>query len=245
MSAETSKIVSIIQSSYIPWRGYFDIIDQSDRFILLDDVQYTKRDWRSRNKIPTAQGEKWLSVPVQVKGKYFQKICDVEISDAKWHKSHWGVIENNYRKAPHFEQYRELVRDMYAQATQERLSDINYHFISRLCAWLGIDTPLSWSMDYDVTEEDPTERLVQLCLKEGATTYISGPAARSYLDESSFAQHGIDVCFFDYGSPEPYPQLQEAFSPFVSIIDMIFMCGPDTLQRIRNDRVPVTGSRQG
>lgn len=236
MSADTSKIVSIIQSSYIPWRGYFDIIDQSDCFILLDDVQYTKRDWRNRNKIPTPQGEKWLSVPVQVKGKYFQKICEVEVSDAAWYKSHWGIIENNYRKAPFFKDHQAFVRDLFMGATQSHLSGINHHLLSGLCDWLGIDTPLTWSMDYDVDEEDATERLVQLCVKEGATTYISGPAAKSYLDESSFNRHGIEVRFFDYGTPTPYPQIQETFSPFVSIVDMIFMCGAPTMDLIRNDR---------
>ncbi len=230
------KSVAIIQSSYIPWKGYFDIIDQSDNFILLDDVQYTKRDWRSRNKIPTAQGEKWLTVPVKVRGKYHQEIRHTEVSDEGWHKSHWGIIENTYRKAPFFKENAAFIRDIYHTAVQKYLSEVNFHFLTHLNEWLGISTPLSWSADYKVSEDDPTDRLVQLCVAENATTYISGPAAQSYLDTTRFSEHGIDVRYFDYGHYQPYPQMQEGFSHFVSIIDMIFMCGQETMELIRSDR---------
>ncbi len=230
------RVVSIIQSSFLPWKGYFDIIDQSDAFILLDNVQFTRRDWRSRNKIPTPAGEKWLTVPVQVKGKYDQLIQDVEISDGKWFRSHWGVIENAYRKAPYFKQYREFFRELFFSATQTRLSEINFHFISALCGELGIDTPLGWSSDYGVDSDDATERLALLCEAENADQYISGPAARDYLDESVFNRRGIGVRFFDYSHYREYPQLQEPFSHFVSIIDMLFMCGEDTMPMIREDR---------
>ena len=241
MPATKKKVVSIIQSSYIPWKGYFDIIDQSDAFILLDDVQYTKRDWRSRNKIPTANGEKWLTVPVKVKGKYYQKICDVEVSDPKWHRSHWGTIENAYRTAPFFNEMKDYVEDLYLSAgKQSLLSEINFHFIQNICNMLRIGTPLTWSMDYGIETEDPTERLVQLCLAENATTYISGPAARAYLDETMFERHGIKVRYFEYGQYPAYKQQQKEFNHFVSVLDMLFMCGPETMQMIRNRKDNIT-----
>jgi hypothetical protein len=236
MTAIEPKTVAIIQSSYIPWKGYFDIIDQSDSFILLDDVQYTKRDWRSRNKIPTLQGEKWLTIPVHVKGKYHQKICDVEVSDDKWFKSHWGVMENAYRKAPFFSENKEFVRDLYMTATQNRLSEVNFHFLKKLCEWLDITTQITWSMDYAIDEEDATERLALLCAAENATTYLSGPAAQSYLDESNFNQRGMTVRYMDYGHALPYPQLQDEFNPYVSVLDMIFNCGDQTMPLIRENR---------
>lgn len=236
MTATETKTVAIIQSSYIPWRGYFDIVDQSESFILLDDVQYTKRDWRSRNKIPTPKGDKWLTVPVHVKGKYHQKICEVEISNDKWPQSHWGVIENVYRKAPFFAANKEFVRDLYLTATQKRLSEVNYHFLSRLCECLNINTPIKWSMDYGVEEEDATERLALLCAAEAATVYLSGPAAKSYLDAGSFTRRDMTVRFMDYGPILHYPQLQEEFSPYVSILDMLFNCGDQTMSLIRENR---------
>lgn len=230
------RVISIIQSSYIPWKGYFDIIDQSDAFVLLDDVQFTRRDWRSRNKIPTPAGERWLTVPVHVKGQYHQTIQNMEVSDPQWYRSHWGLIENSYGKAPFFNQYKKWVRELYFSATQQHLSDVNYHFITGLCQVLGIATPLRWSRDYAIDTDDATLRLALLCVAERADIYISGPAARDYLDESKFSDRGIAVRYFDYSHYREYTQLQDTFNHYVSILDMLFMCGDQTMPMIREDR---------
>ena len=228
-----TKVVSIIQSSYIPWKGYFEIIDQSDVFILLDDVQFTKRDWRSRNKIPSADGGKWLTIPVQVKGKYTQQINETLINDSRWMNSHLGQIESTYRQAPYFKQQLGFVRDLYRTAIQESLSDINFHFLTHLCAHLGIDTPITWSTDYGVETEDATDRLVKLCVAENATEYISGPAAKSYLDEKAFNASGVSVKWFDYDGYKEYDQLYPPFNQYVAIIDILFMCGDNAIDFIR------------
>ncbi|MDB4534164.1 WbqC family protein [Vicingaceae bacterium] len=231
-----NKVVSIVQSSYIPWKGYFDIIDRSDHFILLDDVQFTKRDWRTRNKIKTPNDEKWLSIPVN-KGSRLQRIFETEIHDSQWNTRHWSIIENAYRKAPYFNEYSGFVKGLYENATQTSLSEINHHFLVNLCQWLGIDTPISWSMDYGINTDDATVRLVQLCQAENASTYVSGPSASDYINVERFEDAGIEVVFFEYDGYKAYEQLSQPFTHFVSILDMIFMCGKQSLELIRENTV--------
>ena len=136
--------VAIVQSNYIPWEGYFDLINSVDEFILFDDMQYTKRDWRNRNKIKTSQGLIWLTIPVQVKGKYFQAINDTEISDQTWNQVHWKSILNNYVNANYFSDYKEIFEDLYLNCNEQFLSQINYRFLTRICDILGIKTQISW-----------------------------------------------------------------------------------------------------
>lgn len=228
-----AKTVAIIQSNYIPWKGYFDIIDRSDELLLFDDIQYTKRDWRNRNKIKTPQGPVWLTIPVKVKGKYFQRICDTEVSDPSWPRKHWNTLSNSYRKAPHFATYKDILEELYLGCDSMLLSDVNLRFIRAFNEILGIETKLSWSMDYAVEEKDPTERLVALCLAAGATRYISGPSARDYIDESKFASAGIDLEFMNYEGYPEYDQLYPPFDHFVSVVDLILMCGPAAKDFIR------------
>ena len=156
------KTVAIIQSNYIPWKGYFDLIDQSDEFLLFDEVQYTKNDWRNRNKIKTAQGPIWLTIPV--KGKFLQRICDTEISNPSWPRKHWNSLRYAYAKAPYFATYKDFLEELYLGCDSTLLSDVNLRFIRAFNEILGIETKLAWSMDYAVEEKDPTARLVALCL---------------------------------------------------------------------------------
>lgn len=221
-----SKKVAIVQSNYIPWRGYFDLINSVDEFILYDDMQYTIRDWRNRNIIKTANGPLWLTIPVEVKGKYFQKIKDTNVSDLQWPRKHWSSILHSYSKAKHFSDYRELFAGLYSEVEERSLSKINYRFINAICRLLGSKTTLSWSMDYDFVG-DKTEKLVNLCKQAGATHYISGPAARSYLLEEPFTNEGITVSYMDYSGYPEYTQLYPPFEPQVSIIDLLFNEGPD------------------
>jgi hypothetical protein len=216
------KRVAIVQSCYIPWKGYFDLINRVDEFILLDDVQYSRASWRNRNRIKTPGGTAWLTIPVKVKGRFHQKARDVMVSDRTWSDRHWKAICRNYAKAPFFEAMREVLRDLYAQCREETLlSPINDRFLRSLAELLGIETRITRSMDYDVVE-GKTERLVRLCRQAGASEYLSGPSARAYLEEDRFRQHGIRVSWMDYAG---YPQYAQRYCPpfihEVSVLDLI------------------------
>ena len=219
------KRVAIVQSSYIPWKGYFDLIRAVDEFILLDDVQFTKRDWRSRNRIKTPQGPLWLTVPVQTKGRYEQLIKDAEVSDAGWAEGHWRSVRTHYARAPFFAHYAEAIERLF-QRTETRLSEINRRMIEGLCQLLGIRTTLTWSMDY-ASVGSKTDRLVSLCVQAGATDYLSGPSAGAYLDADRFAAAGIEVQYADYSGYREYPQLYPPFDHHVSVIDLLLSVGPD------------------
>ncbi len=220
------KRVAIVQSNYIPWKGYFDLINLVDEFILLDDVQYTRRDWRNRNKIKTQRGPEWITVPVDVKGKYHQKIKDTVVSDAGWNRHHWNMILANYRRARCFSTYGEFFEELYLGATQDHLSAINERFLRAICGVLEITTKISWSMDYHVVE-GKTERLIELCRQAGASDYTSGPSARGYLNEGAFNAIGIEVSWMDYGGYPEYEQLYPPFDHAVSIVDLLLNAGTD------------------
>ena len=178
--------VAILQSNYIPWKGYFDLMNLVDEFILYDDVQYTRRDWRNRNKIKTHDGLKWLTIPVMVRGKYYQKIKDTIIIDPDWGKKHWLTLSHNYVNAIYFKEYKDLFEELYLCCEENYLSRINYRFLTAISKILGISTKISWSMKYDLSVEDKTEKLIQICKQADADIYISGPAAKDYMDEELF-----------------------------------------------------------
>lgn len=215
-----SKKIAIVQSNYIPWKGYFDLINMVDEFILYDNMQYTRRDWRNRNRIKTAQGLQWLTIPVNVKGKYYQKICETCVSDSKWGKTHWNTIVHNYSKSKCFTEYKDLFEGLFLDINERYLSLINFRFISAICEILGIHTHISWSMDYK-NIDGKTERLIYLCQQAKATEYISGPTAKDYIDEKLFREAGIKLSYIDYSG---YPVYSQLFLPFVhevSILDLI------------------------
>lgn len=220
-----AKTIAILQSNYIPWKGYFDLINIVDEFILYDDMQYTRRDWRNRNIIKTPNGPMWLTIPVEVKGQYLQKIKDTTISDPAWGRKHWASIVHNYSRTKYFQTYSEVFENLYLNSEERFLSRINYLFLSAICEILGIKTKISWSMDYNPTA-GKTERLVDLCKQAGATEYISGPAAKDYIEEELFRCEGIALRYMDYSSYPEYNQLSPPFEHRVSIIDLIFNEGP-------------------
>lgn len=221
------KRVAIVQSSYIPWKGYFDLIRAADEFVLYDDVQFTRRDWRNRNRIKTAQGLAWLTIPVLSKGRYLQRICDTQVHDPDWARRHWSRLEQAYASAPHFPIYRSRIQSLYAAAAAETsLARINRGFIEGICDILGIATPIAWSMDYDLPE-GRTARLVRLCRHLGATHYLSGPSARNYLLPGPFAAAGIALEFADYAGYPEYAQLHGPFEHRVTILDLLFNKGHD------------------
>ena len=228
-----NKRVAIVQSNYIPWRGYFDLISQVDEFILFDDVQYTSRDWRNRNKIKTPNGSIWLTIPVEVKGKRNQKIKDTVISDPGWNRNHWKSIVYNYSKAKYFSQYKELFEELYLECNERMLSQVNYKFLTSICEALGIKTKLVWSSEYRLVE-GKTERLIDLCRQAGGNEYLSGPTARGYIDEELFRSEGIALRYMDYSGYSEYEQLYPPFEPKVSIIDLIFNEGPGARKYLKS-----------
>jgi hypothetical protein len=220
------KTVAIVQSCYIPWKGYFDVIQSADVFVLYDDVQYTRRDWRNRNQIKTAAGPRWITIPVNVKGRYHQHICDVTISDADWADRHWKSIRHAYARAPYFDRYASDLEALYRDCDATSLSEINERFLRAICAWFSITTPIVQSNTFTLSE-DRTDRLIEICRQLDATHYLSGPAAKAYIDEDLFAAAGIEVVWMDY---DGYPEYSQLYSPFVhevSALDLLLNVGPD------------------
>ncbi|MDM0122300.1 WbqC family protein [Variovorax arabinosiphilus] len=219
------KKIAIVQSNYIPWKGYFDLIALVDEFVLFDDMQYTRRDWRNRNQIKTPQGVQWLTVPVLVKGKYTQKINETEIDGTDWAALHWRAFEQNYRRAPHFEEIAGWLAPIYqSTSTPSHLSTLNRRLLEAVCAYLGIETRITSSSDYALSD-GKTERLADLCVQAGADEYISGPAARDYVDAAVFADRGVTLRWFDYAGYPEYPQLWGDFIHGVTVLDLLFNCG--------------------
>jgi hypothetical protein len=219
------KRVAIVQSSYIPWKGYFDLIRASDEFILLDNVQFTRRDWRSRNRIKTSQGLAWLTVPVHSKGLYRQQIREVTVSDPEWGARHWETLRTHYGRAPFFRYAADALEPLYRAPASNRLSDINHALIIAVCRLLNIGTRITWATDY-AAREGRNERLIDLCVQSGASEYLSGPTAAAYVEVDAFRRAGMTVTFADYAGYPEYPQLHPPFEHAVTVLDLLFNTGP-------------------
>lgn len=228
-----SKSILITQSNYIPWKGYFDNINMVDEFVVYDDMQYTKRDWRNRNQIKTPQGLFWLTVPVEVKGKFSQRINETCVSDKEWGKKHWKTIVANYSKAPYFKAYKDAFEPLYCDESLQNLTEINVSFITTINSILGIKTSIRDSREFELAEEK-TERLVDICKKCGATDYYTGPAAKDYMNEDLFSQENINVHYYDYSGYPEYPQLFGEFSHYVTILDLLFNTGSDIKNNMKS-----------
>lgn len=226
------KKVALLQSNYIPWKGYFDLIAMVDEFIIYDDVQYTHSDWRNRNRIKTPNGSIWLTVPVYHDGKKPLRIRDTKVTDHKWRKKHWRSIEQSYAKARHFAESREIFEPLYLEDRSEYLSEINYLFIRAVCGLLGIRTRITWSSDYELSG-GKTERIVSICRQAGATQYISGPQARNYIDPAQFADAGIELAYINYSGYPEYSQLHGEFEHGVSVLDLLFNMGHESARYMK------------
>lgn len=238
------KRIAIVQSSYLPWKGYFDLIASVDEFVLYDEAQYTRRDWRNRNRIKTPHGPIWLTVPVVVKGRFEQRVCDTCLAGTRWAEKHWRSIRASYARAPFFKAYQPVLEEMFLGASGDRLSAINHRFITGLCGLLGIAAPLTWSMDYTL-EGDRTARLVGICSQAGASEYLSGPTGRVYLDEQQFRDAGIAVTYADYSGYPEYPQLYPPFDHAVSVIDLLVHTGPEARRYLLANATRLAGGRVG
>lgn len=219
------KKVAVIQSSYIPWKGFFDIINDVDLFIFYDDIQYTKNDWRNRNKVKTQSGVQWLTVPTGT--SLNRQICEVEIADKRWGVKHWKSLQQCYSRAPFFSQYREFLEHTFLGTRWTNLSDLNQALIRGIAReYLGITTEFQDSREYDVSGQK-LERLIALLQKAETDQYISGPAAKDYIDESRFLDAGIQLVYKDYTGYPEYPQFFPPFDHYVSVLDLLFHTGPD------------------
>ena len=222
-------IVSIHQPQYLPWLGYFDKIDQADVFVFLDNVQYKKNEWQNRNRIKTAQGAQWLTVPVLY--HFPERILEVEINRrVNWARKHLQALRTNYTKARFFKQYLPLFEALYEREWQ-KLVDLNVECVRCLVQALGIDTRLAVASQFELSEE-PTERLIGICRAVGADAYLAGSGGRSYMDLVQFEEAGIEVQFQQFDHPV-YPQLFGEFEAYLSIVDLLFNCGDESLSIVR------------
>ncbi|MCL2014708.1 MAG: WbqC family protein [Defluviitaleaceae bacterium] len=226
------KKLAIIQSNYLPWRGYFDIIHDVDLFLFYDEVQYTNREFRHRNVIYTNQGLQWLTLPGGRHTRDF-KISEVQLNNAtNWQQEHFNKITNAYRKAPFFAKYKPFFEHIYMERRWQYLSELNQFLTKHIATeFLGIKTAFANSTDYP-SHGQKGEKLLSLIKSAGYAHYLSGPAAKDYLDEAEFAANGVSVYWKDYSGYPEYPQVKPPFEPQVSIIDLLVHTGDDAPQYI-------------
>ena len=219
------KKIAILQSNYLPWKGVFDLINKVDVFVFLEDVQYSKRDWRNRNKIMTNKGLKWLTVPVRNKGISTQLIFEVKIDNTKnWQWKHSNFLYLYYKNTKYFNKYKWILDELYGDKKWFKLSDLNIYSTKLISDILGINTKFYNSVDLSTTGSKD-DKLIAICKKINADYYLSGPAAQAYINPEKFKENNIILDYINY----QYPEYQQAYKPFrhdVSILDLIFNCGP-------------------
>jgi hypothetical protein len=226
--SDPGKVIGILQPGYLPWLGFFEQMHASDIFVIYDDVQYDKHGWRNRNLIKTPQGPRWLTVPVLMNFSQRPLILEVKVNNREnWRKKHLFSIRQNYAKAPFFSRYIDFFAEAY-QRDWEYLIDLDLHLLSNLAAFLGIDPgKIVRSSSLGLTGDRIT-RLIGICQKLGAATFYEGASGRNYIDEAAFRRQGITVTYQDYQHPS-YRQLYGDFTPNLSIIDLLFNCGDESL----------------
>lgn len=216
-------IISIHQPQFLPWLGYFDKIYKSDAFVFLDNAQYKKNEYQNRNKIRSKNGTFWLTVPVIIKNRFGQKINEVEINNlVDWKRKHIESIKQNYNKAKHFLEYKFFIDELYSKKWN-KLVDINTFTVLSILKILGIERQIYFELQLNITESK-TDRLIEICKKLDADTYLSGIGAREYLEEEKFKNAGIKLVYQEFIHPV-YTQVYSGFEENLSIIDLIFNCG--------------------
>lgn len=217
--------VVVLQPGYLPWLGFFDQLRRADVFVYYDDVQYDKHGWRNRNRIKTQNGPLWLTVPVRHRGEGFPRILDVEIDrGTPWARKHVASVRQAYARAPFLHRYLpELEALLQRQWTH--LVDLDIASVDLLAGWLGLTCRIERSSRLGIAGER-SERLVNVCRRFGASTYVSGDAAEAYLEVPLFERHGIAVEWQRFVHPV-YPQLHGAFVPYLSALDLLLNCGDD------------------
>ncbi len=229
-----------LQSNYIPWKGYFDLLKTADLFVVYDSVQFTKNDWRNRNVIVGPNGPIWLSIPVQTAGRPTQRISEVYVTDSRWARKHWTTVVQTLGKRPHFARYHQEWEAWFTEAAQlSLLHDINLVFLRGAASQLSITTPIVDDTEFDLGPGSATERLVALCQLTGATTYVTGPAGLDYMNLDVFRDAALDVEVIDYGDYPVYRQLTDPFTHGVSVLDLLANVGPEASSHLlqRTSRV--------
>jgi hypothetical protein len=235
----------ILQPSYIPWRGVFHQIQKADVFVFYDDVQYDKRGWRNRNRIKTPGGSHWLTIPVRSRGAQVERtpIREIQICwERPWTQKHWEATRHAYSRAPYFERYAPLLEACFARR-HELLADLTIDLTVRLARELGLEGKRflrSSSLPASGAKDD---RLISLMNALSAQHYISGPSARAYIDEAKVNAAGITVEYMSYDYP-PYEQLYPPYDPHVSILDLLFMKGPEAPRFIWHPEPPLRGPEE-
>ncbi len=223
------KSIAILQSNYVPWKGYFDIVAAVDEFLIFDEVQYTRRDWRNRNKIIVQGAPSWLTIPVKSKGRFDGPIDEMEVAGHSWAETHWKTIAHAYGKSDYFSLYQPTLQSTYEKAASlALLTEVNELFLRALAGILDIRTTIARSREVPRFTQSPTERLVEVCLSRGATQYLSGPAARTYIEIDKFERGGIELRYADYSGYPGYDQKSDVFEHGVSVLDTLMRCGPGT-----------------
>ena len=224
-------IVSIHQPQYLPWLGYFDKVDKADVFCFLDDVQFKKNDFQNRNRIKTANGWQWITVPV--KYRHPQRINEVELNHSvNWQRKHLQALVTNYRKAPFFDETIELFSDMY-ERRWENIAEVNLAFLERLLTLLGMTGKKTVLASHLDVSREPTDRLIDICKALGGDTYLAGAGGANYMNMERFRERGVKVIFQNFNHPE-YPQLFGEFLEQMSVVDLLFNCGPKSIEIIRS-----------
>jgi hypothetical protein len=223
-------IVAVHQPQYLPWLGYFDKMIQADVFCYLDNVQYKKNEWQNRNRIKTARDWQWLTVPVSY--RFGQKINEVKINNTvSWKRKHLQALITNYNKAPFFKDYIDFFEAVYSN-DWEFLSELNVYLIDQICKMLNFQEKQTVLASTLSLGDDPTERLIDICKALGGDTYLSGPDGVKYMSLEQFRQKGIKVIVQAFRHPE-YPQLFGEFMSHLSVVDLLFNCGPESSKKIR------------
>lgn len=218
------KKVAILQSNYLPWKGVFDIMHQVDVFVFLEDVQYTARDWRNRNKVLTDKGSLWISVPIKRNRKQF--ICEAKIDNSyDWQEKHFRTFDIYYSKALYYKEYKWIMNKIFKENKWGKLSHLNIRANKLIAQVLGIQVEFINSCDLGVKGKKD-DKLIEICQNLEATHYLSGPAAKDYIIPEKFEKVGIELEYIKYEYPR-YKQLHEPFNHHVTILDLLFNCGPD------------------
>jgi len=224
MTSTEGGTLAVLQPGYLPWLGFFDQLRRVDVFVYYDDVQYDTHGWRNRNRVKTQHGAQWLTVPVRHSGQ--PRILDVEIDGrTAWARKHVATIRQAYARAPYLERYLPGLEELLHRKW-ERLIDLDMACAGLLAEWLGVSPRIERSSQLGIAGER-SERLLAICRHFGAARYVSGDAARDYLDLALFAGHGIDVEWQQYAHPT-YPQLHGEFVPYLSAIDLVLNCGDES-----------------
>ena len=226
------KKIAILQPNYIPWKGVFDLINKVDVFVFYDDVQYTVKDWRNRNKIKTPNGELWLTVPVIHKGRRDQLIYEAEIDNSiNWQLNHYKSIVSNYKKAPFFKDFEFLLNDIYLAKKWTHIADLDIYVTKKICELLDIKVEWYRSSELKCSGSKEGSKVVEICKQLGCNYFINGPAAKDFMDEGLFFKNDIILKYMEYIYQE-YEQLYPPFNHYVTIFDVLFNCGEESLKNI-------------